>query len=122
MSKKCFNIHVAKCVSLTSNGLEIFNKHVEFVWVQGVVTNLHAPSCKFTVDDGTTSLMVIALPEHFENLQVGKYVLVQGSIAMGEDEASGNNIVALEARIVSGIADPNMETLWFLEVMESISL
>jgi hypothetical protein len=121
MSRKCFNSHIVDMLVLSENGLELMGKPIEFVWVQGVITFLHRESQQLCIDDGTRPLMVIASIEQVSSLKVGEYVLVQGSIAKGEDEVSGNSMVALEARIVSPIKDPNMETLWFLEVAEAFS-
>ena len=123
MSTKCFNVHVTDHISLTENGLEMFNRPVEFVWLQGVVTMILHDSYQFSLDDGTSNLMVLTQHSAYDlfELNVGDYVLVQGSITKGEDENTGRSMVALEARIISPIKDPNMETLWFLEVREAIA-
>lgn len=123
MSTKCFNVHVTDHIALTDNGLEMFNRPVEFVWLQGVVTMILHDSYQFNLDDGTSNLMVLTQQSTCDlfELSVGDYVLVQGSITKGEDEITGRPMVALEARIISPIKDPNMETLWFLEVKEAIS-
>jgi RPA family protein len=121
MSKKCFNCHINKNVVQTENGLELFTLPVEFVWVQGIVTNICTETGQFSVDDGTGCLMVIASAEMLMELTQGSYVLVHASLNVGEDEISGDTMVALMAVLVSPIIDPNMETLWFLEVMDAQS-
>lgn len=122
MSTKCFNVHITDHVHLTENGLEMFNKPVEFVWLQGVVTAVLHESKQFNIDDGTSNLMVMTQGADCDlyQMRTGTYVLVQGSITKGEDEFTGQSMVAVEARIVSPVTDPNMETLWFLEVQEAI--
>ena len=119
MSTKCFNVFVTDYLVPTGSGLELFGKPVEFVWVQGLITQIFAGSYQFSLDDGTSCLQVIAasLGESISNFNVGDYVLVQGSVTRGEDENTGAAITILEARIVSSMNDPNMETLWFLEVV-----
>jgi hypothetical protein len=100
----------------------MFNKPVEFVWLQGIVTVVLHDSYQFNIDDGTGNLMIITTGCNFDlfDLKVGDYALVQGSISKGEDEITGQSMVAIEARIVSQIRDPNIETLWYLEVQESV--
>lgn len=123
MSTKCFNIHVTDCVVVSENGLEIFGKPVEFVWIQGIITNIVAgESYQLNIDDGTNSIMVFTSPDlpDIAELTTGDYVLVQGSVTKGEDEVSGLPMVAIEARIISPVRDPNMETLWNLEVIEGM--
>lgn len=122
MSTKCYNVHITEHLHLSDNGIELFNKPVEFVWIQGVVTAVWRENNQFTLDDGTSSLLVITsgLDDDVYKLQIGDYVLVQGSVNKGEDELTGQSMVAIEARIVSPIQDPNMETLWFLEVKEAM--
>lgn len=97
---------------------------MEFVWIQGILTSIVAGDSYYqlNLDDGTNSLMVIVPPENVAvvDLRIGDYVLVQGSITKGEDEVSGMPMVAIEARIISPVADPNMETLWNLEVIEGM--
>lgn len=123
MSTKCFNIHVTDCVVISDYGLEIFGKPVEFVWIQGIITSIVAgESYQLNIDDGTNSLMVLTSPElpDIAELRIGYYVLVQGSVTKGEDEVTGLAMVAIEARIISPVRDPNMETLWNLEVIEGM--
>ena len=124
MSTKCFNLHITDCVEISANGLEMFGKPVEFVWIQGIITSLVEIDDGFqlSIDDGTSVLMVISpsFVEGVADLAEGEYVLVQGSISKGEEEASGAAMVALEARNISPVKDPNMETLWNLEVMEGM--
>jgi len=124
MSRKCFVCHLLNMLQLSPDGLELFGKPIEFVWVQGIVTNLSVELQQMSVDDGTGCIAVISGPEklsEFTELKVGDYVLLQGSVSKGEDEVSGVEMVVLEARIVSPIKNPNMETLWMLEVLEGIA-
>ncbi len=122
MSTKCFNVHITEHLHISENGIELFNKPVEFVWIQGVVTAAWPESNQFNLDDGTSSLLVISsgIDDDAYKLRIGDYVLVQGSVNKGEDELTGQSMVAIEARIVSPIQDPNMESLWFLEVKDAI--
>ena len=119
MSRKCFNEFVTNHLTLTNGGLELFGKPVEYVWVQGIIVRMIPNSLQFHIDDGTSNLLVIAesLGETLGNFKVGDYILVQGSVTKGEEERTGEIITILEARIVSPLNDPNMETLWFLEVI-----
>lgn len=121
MSKKCFNCHIINHIQQTENGLELFRVPVQFIWVQGVVTNISTETGQFSLDDGTGCLMVIAPVDMVWGLKVGTYVLVHASLRLGEDENTGRTLVALSAVLVSPVADPNMESLWFLEVMDAQS-
>lgn len=108
-------------LQVSANGLELFGRPVEFVWVQGIVTDLSAEHHQLSVDDGTGSIAVIYTSENFSDIRVGEYVLLQGSVTKGEEEESGEDMVVLEARIVSRVKDPNMEALWMIEVIEGIA-
>lgn len=126
MSTKCFNLHVNECVHISENGLEMFGKPVEFIWIQGIITNIMVGDTyyQYNIDDGTGNLMVIASPNMSDitdhGLQIGDYVLVQGPLSKGEDEVSGIAMAAIEARIISPVKDPNMEILWNLEVVDGM--
>jgi hypothetical protein len=123
MSTKCFNCHILSCLTSTENGLELFGRLVEFVWIQGVVTDIQHAICQLTIDDGTNSIIVIGSSQdsNFCELSVGEYVLVQGAVVTGEDESTGQSVVLVESRIVSPVRDPNMESIWFMEVISSMS-
>lgn len=121
MSRKCFNVHVLDMIVEVEGDLELFGRPLEFVWVQGVVTKLDTASGQFSLDDGTGCLMILPPSQYRPDIAVGDYVLVQGSVTRGEDSGSKMSMVAVESRLVSKVTDPNMETLWMLEVMEAIN-
>lgn len=122
MSTKCFNVHITEHLHISDHGIELFNKPVEFVWIQGIVSSVWPESNQFNLDDGTSSLLVISsgVDDDVYKMKIGDYLLVQGSVHKGEDELTGQSMVVVEARIVSPIKDPNMETLWFLEVKDAL--
>ncbi|KAJ1429917.1 hypothetical protein B484DRAFT_55146 [Ochromonadaceae sp. CCMP2298] len=124
MSRKCFCVHVAECVTDMGNeeGVELFGVPLEFVWIQGVIENVIPELNQYTINDGTAGLFIAAdhLGSDRMEFTAGDYVLVQGGIIAGEQEDTHERMVVVEARIMSRIGDPNMETLWFLEVIESM--
>jgi hypothetical protein len=118
MSRKCFNITVLD-VTAVDQGLELYGTSLEFVWIQGVIENVLPELKQYTINDGTAGLFVASNSDRME-FRKGDYVLVQGAVVIGEQEGTHERVVIIEARIMSVVKDPNMETLWFLEVMESM--
>ena len=148
MSRKSFNIHLINNTSTTNdnddNGnivtkITLFGKIIEYVWIQGmIVSNLI--SNQLIIDDGTGCITVILDPSMTSSSNndscivdnnidgscnstvdyiLGDYVLVQGILYKGNLANTSKVITCINAMILSKIENPNMETLWYLEVIDS---
>lgn len=91
------------------------------VWVQGVVCEIYAEDQSVCIDDGTGTVKVsligssnyrrgLNVREQW-GLQKGDYVMAVGGILHVE-------IWQITAQICVQVEDPNLETLWMLEVMK----
>lgn len=94
------------------------------VWVQGMITDLRLDVREFSIDDGTDSILVTCSNPHvnLDQLELGCYVMIQGSVVVGEDPDTGKLVVLLDARLVNLLTDPNLESLWQLEVIDAMRI
>ena len=107
-----------------------FGSIVNVVWVQGIVTRTsflnsfaqrqqsgYIGDCTgphFYLDDGTATVMVkVDKESSFESITVGTYLLLRAAVCIMD---VGNPV--LIARIMELISEPNMETLWPLEIIQ----
>jgi hypothetical protein len=100
------------------------------VWVQALLLSIHNGGQQLVVDDGTASLMVeVESTERraalWTTLGAGDYLLLQGELASisdrpkhGPEEGQRVEYLVLRALIVHVLADPNLETLWTLELLK----
>ncbi len=97
---------------------------LQHVWVQGSVTNILHDIREFYLDDGTEQMMVTCpnVNVRLEGLVKGDYVMVQGSVVVGEDSDTGETIVLLDARLVNKLTDPSLPALWAMEVQEVMDM
>ncbi len=127
-------------------GLDISNT---LIWIQGVIVDYRDREKTLVVDDGTGVIAVGCVEGQRDcempggvkhNFQKGNYVICVGTVictiprpdhamdVISNANADGSGLhgfghVALEAMDTSGVlflgGDPNMETLWFTEVMQA---
>ena len=90
------------------------------VWIQGIITKTDPEATIIWVDDGTKVVRVFTLQFSIPHNRIptyftpGQYVLVQGNVTTSDD----NNDRIIDCRTIAIMDDPNMETLWNLEVIE----
>jgi len=121
----------------SNNVIMLFDEPIEYVWIQGVIMVISSVAddsmVQWIIDDGTGVIMILirlqtndypnvtATTSHSEfvsQYSIGDYVLVQGSVVIGRDEETAQVMRYVEALLVSPVRDPNMETLWSLEVVD----
>jgi RPA family protein len=118
-----------------NNVIMMFDEPIEYVWIQGVIMGISSVAddsmVQWIIDDGTGVIMILirlqtndypsATTSHSEFVSqyaIGDYVLVQGSVVIGRDEETAQVMRYVEALLVSPVRDPNMESLWSMEVVE----
>lgn len=123
---KCLLFDLQMNLSCKDNTIWFKNSILNRVWIQGYVIAVIDDET-IVVDDSTGKITVkipsieILLDDHLEKIKLGHYVQVLGSLSVS---VNGNNSISLneiEALTVCGSNNPNMETLWFTEVLLSVS-
>jgi RNase P/RNase MRP subunit p29 len=114
---------ILNSLELNAENMICFNDQVlEYIWVQGLVISIHEESNEIQIDDGTGHIIVL-LSDNISDydLKEGIYIMVHGRILIAEDESSGEAVVFIENRMISSLEnEPNMETLWNLEVIKGM--
>ncbi len=130
MSNKVFISTLRQSMEIIDDEIYLKKKKIDYVWIQGFLhemsytpdQQMDAPDViEALIDDGTGIIIVLFPREDIINLGLkpGDYLMIQGRILVGEDGSSGEFIIIIESRIVNRLVDPNLETLWILEVIES---
>ncbi len=124
MSIKVFLSTLKSQVSIVDDEIYLQNKPIVHVWVQGEVTNVDANVRELYLDDGTDFIMVTTQSSHvqFENIKIGDYLMVQGSVLIGEHSETGETVTLLDARLINVLTDPNLKLLWKYEVEAGSSI
>lgn len=130
MSSKVFISTLRQSMEIVNNEIYLRKKKIDYIWIQGFLHEMsftsdqpdeNADVIEALVDDGTGIIIVLFPRQDIINmgLKVGDYLMIQGRILVGEDGDTGEFIIIIESRIVNKLIDPNLETLWILEVIES---
>ena len=143
---KCFNVEISqkRLVYSEVNGL-----NTEVVWIQGIIVDILSSNSNeessvyvLTLDDGTDLIKVqispsaigIDMPElrcyihdthMYKNIVTGDYLSVQGHLALSptnESQIHDSSTIAVDYIVADTFSvnlEPNMETLWLLEVIHN---
>lgn len=120
------------CVKTFISGVSI-RRHF-LVWIQAVLVSIHSNGAELVVDDGSAACVVVISPSTVQSAHaspsrcVGDYLLVQGTthfIATSEERedqcADTNNAsFVINASRVHLLRDPNLESLWSVEVAKQM--
>ncbi len=120
MSEKLCIGHLSNHLKLINNCFFIGDRQIDYVWIQGIIVSADHTMNRFLLDDGTGTILVSASNINFAQCKMEDYVAVQGLVMNGEND-TGDTMMLVDAQILSVIEDPNMETIWFLEVSDSIN-
>jgi RNase P/RNase MRP subunit p29 len=123
MSTKFFISTLLNSLELNDDNMICFNDQVlEYIWIQGLVVSIKEDINEIEIDDGT-ALITVLLSENISEyeLKEGIYIMVHGRILIAEDETTGEPVILVENRMLSSLENqPNMETLWNLEVIKGM--
>jgi hypothetical protein len=121
MSFKCFVCWLVNHVKAVEDGVMLFDIPVEYIWLQGVVTEMYEDEKELVLDDGT-GCEAIAYAQINNDVQpkVGDFILVQGHIVLGENSETGESLSYVNAKRLQNLPSNNLESLWQLEVIDSL--
>mmetsp|Transcript_10727 Transcript_10727/g.14786 ORF Transcript_10727/g.14786 Transcript_10727/m.14786 type:complete len:128 (+) Transcript_10727:46-429(+) len=124
MSRKCFISHLKTSITIISpEEILLFGNSFNLVWIQGILIDYHiSDSFRFWIDDGTDAVLIV-FQETFAFFDYkpakGDYLSVKGNIVFGVDLSNKKKTMYIQAELISKLNDPNLETLWNLEVLDS---
>lgn len=128
MSQKVFLKQLNTQLEVIDDEIYLFQNKISHVWIQGIVVHFQPDGEELVIDDGTDCILVVLsrinlnqVPGYASNKLLGSYIMIQGSILIGEDTNTQENVIFLEARLMSLLSDSNLETLWSLEVQDSFA-
>lgn len=122
---KLFVRNILRQSDLKDGQVVVSGRHIDFVWIQGIIVDLNLDTREMIIDDGTDTILISTedLIQEVDQLRIGSYIMIQGVIIIGEDDFG--KVVLVRARLLydlspSILSDTNLETLWQYEVMESL--
>jgi hypothetical protein len=108
----------------SDNYLLFNNKRLDSIYVQGIITKIfkyndHVKgeySIRALLDDGSGVIIITNMSRFLDQISKGSYVLATGDLSLSEDK----KIAMLHPDTVKIIQDPNIESLWNLEVINHL--
>ena len=127
MSIKSFISEINNSIRCKNGILYLKERLIEKVWVQGFVMNIDEENKQIILDDGTSSILCqldelsCYMNGNTQSLELGNYILMVGGIVATQIQSQGKTIVdKIHSHMFSILQDPNLETLWTIEILQSI--
>jgi hypothetical protein len=122
MSSKLFVYSLLNQLELRNGDIYLQENQLKYIWIQGMVVSLDLGVNELLLDDGTGGIVVVASAEDLEiqKIEEGDYIMVSGRVVLGETP-NKERFVIVDSRMIARIDDPNLETLWNLEVIQYYS-
>jgi RPA family protein len=122
MSSKLFVYSLLNQLELRNGDIYLQENQLKYIWIQGMVASLDLGVNELLLDDGTGGIVVVASAEDLEiqKIEEGDYIMVSGRVVLGETP-NKERFVIVDSRMIARIDDPNLETLWNLEVIQYYS-
>jgi RPA family protein len=122
MSSKLFIYSLLNQLELRNGDIYLQENQLKYIWIQGLVASLDPGVNELKLDDGTGGIVVVASAEDLEiqKIKEGDYIMVSGRVVIGETP-NNERFVIVDSRMIARIDDPNLETLWNLEVIQYYS-
>lgn len=107
------------------NYLLLNNKRLDSIFVQGIITKIfkyndHSngkTSIRALLDDGSGVIIITNMDRFLDQINKGSYIIATGDLSLSEDK----QIAMLHPDTIKIILDPNLETLWNLEVINYLT-
>ena len=122
-----YRIELVNGAAVLASGAPVLDSSL--VWIQGVVVEANADG-SVILDDGTGVVLCVAACGTLDVVhrggirgvvRVGNYIAVKGELQLHSLSVSDGSVSTVELRNCgfACLEDPNLETLWFLEMAGS---
>ena len=125
MSLKCFIADLQNSKPSVDGNVYFGGKLISQTWIQGHVVAIDDDENMFiTIDDGSGQVLV-RLPslschrgQNEVHVKLGDYLLVQGGLSfITRKQSNRNELEFVNGHMFAILDNPNLETLWCLEVL-----